>query len=146
MRKDEGQKVAIPFPQRQLKQTVPFDPFECPFGIFRPRLTAPGINPEDKTEPVFPVLAETRPADRAPQSQLNTFEAGLLAHFPSQPRDHVFARVQLAAQAVVLAEMGVLGPSIAVNKQNLSAVRRQEVTEGSKDRRVRHRILHSATS
>jgi transposase len=65
-------------------------------------------------------------------------QAALLADLAAQAGDDVLVRFELAAEAVVLAEVGVAGPLVAVDQQHALAVRRQEVAQRGEDRRVRH--------
>src|SRR5262249_28425485 len=58
--------------------------------------------------------------------------------------DDVLARIELAAQAVELAEVQVGRVGVAVDEEDAAAVRGEHVTQRREDRRVRHpRLLHA---
>src|SRR5262249_15599495 len=98
------------------------------------------IDAKDEAEPVLAALAEAGPADGAAQHHGLAGEAALLEDLPAQAGDHVLARLELAAQAVVLAEVGVTLAAVAVNHQDAPAVRGDDVAQGGDDRRKRHGI------
>src|SRR5439155_3492930 len=98
----------------------------------------PAIDAEDEAEPIFAMLAEAGPANGAAQGELVAFEAGLLANLAAHAGDDVLVRVQLAAEAVVLAEVRIVGASVAVDEQHASTVRREDVTERCQGRSKRH--------
>src|SRR5262245_31137004 len=100
----QRQEKPIPLPQRQLQQTVYRHPFEGALRVVRTRLAGPTVEHEDEAEPVLPVFAEAGPADGAAQAELDALQASLLADLAAEAGHHVLARVELAAQAVVLAE------------------------------------------
>src|SRR5690606_27344873 len=79
--------------------------------------------------------------DRAAQAQRDDLDARLLVQLATHPGDHVLVPFELAAEAVVLAEMMVAGAGIAVDHQHALAVRREHVAEGGQDRGIGHRRL-----
>src|SRR5579884_3783184 len=117
--KHQRQEMPIPFPQRQLQQAFDCDPLKAPLGVAGQRLTMPVVDPKNEAEPILAVLAEARPANGAAQHQRIAFDPGLLANLPANARHHILAGIELASQAVVLAEMRILGPAIAMNEQHL---------------------------
>src|SRR3546814_3585584 len=58
--------------------------------------------------------------------------------FRSHAGEHVLVRLDLAAQAVVLAQVVVVGARVAVEHQHLAAVGREHVAQGGDDRGVGH--------
>src|SRR5438445_542667 len=108
--------MAVAFPERQVQDSLHVHPVERPLGILATRLAAPAVDAEDEAEPVLALLAEARPADRAPQHEGVTFQPGLLANLAAQAGDHVLAGIELAAQAVVLAQVWVVRPAVAVDQ------------------------------
>ena len=63
-------------------------------------------------------------------------DPGLFADLAPHPRRHVLAGVQLAAEPVVLAEVQVVRPRVAVDQQDGLAVRRHDVAQGCQNRFV----------
>jgi hypothetical protein len=82
-----------------------------------------------KAKPVFAGLAEPRPADRPAQRQLFGLDPGLFADLAPHARDHIFAAVELAAQAVVFAVVNVVRPGVAMDQQHVLAIGRKHVAE-----------------
>ena len=78
----------------------------------------PAVDEEDEAEPVFALLAEAGPGDGAAQQQVIALDASFLADLPLHAGNDVLAGIELAAQAVVLAKMGVIGSAIAVDQQH----------------------------
>ena len=62
--------------------------------------------------------------------------AGLLPDFAPKSSHDVFIRFKLTAQAVVFAEMLIPRPAVAMDEEHLPSIRRKNVTQGRKDRRV----------
>src|SRR5690606_7317923 len=93
---------------------------------------------EDEAEPVLAGLSEARPADRAAQDEGLALDAGLLADFPAHAGHHVLVALDLAAQAVVLAQVVVTGARVAVDHQDPAPIRRKDVTQGRDDGCVGH--------
>src|SRR5690606_29231782 len=93
---------------------------------------------EEKPQPVLAVLAEAGPADRAAQLQLLAFDPGFLADLAPHAGHHVLVGFKLAAQSVVLAQMLVAGPRVAMDHQHAPPIRRKHVAERGGNGRVRH--------
>ena len=94
---------------------------------------------------VLTVRAKSRPVHRAAQAQLETFDARLLSNFTTHARHHVLVRFQLTAEAVVLADMVIVLPDIAMNHQDAPPVLGQHIAEGGQDRCIRHYVLRLPT-
>src|SRR5207248_1046785 len=109
---DQRQEMAVAFPERQFQHVLHIHPVERSLGVLPQRLAAPAVDAEDETEPVLPLLAEAGPAHGAAQHQRLTLQAGLLANLAAQTSHHVLAGVELAAQAIVLAQVRVIRPAI----------------------------------
>src|SRR5215471_18398668 len=101
---NQRQEVAVALPQRQIEDALDVDPLERSFQVARECLAAEGGDQEDEAEPVLAVLAESGPADRAAQGQINAVDAGFLVDLATHAGDDVLTRIDLAAEAVVLAE------------------------------------------
>src|SRR5262249_33239290 len=86
---DERQEIAVAFPQGEIKKSIQLHPFQRAFRVFRPWRAVPAIDAEDEAEPVFAVLAETRPINRAAQNQFLAFKSGFLADFAANARDYI---------------------------------------------------------
>src|SRR5207245_388903 len=95
---------------------------------------------EDETEPVFAMLAETRPADRAAQMHLRAADACFLVNLAAHARDDIFIGFELAAQTVVLAEMMIALAHVAMNHEHALGVGRNYIAEGGEDGRVGHNV------
>src|ERR1043165_463523 len=70
--------------------------------------------------------------------QRETLDVGFFADFAPDALHDVFIWFEFAAQAVVLAEMSVIGPLIAMDQQHLGAIRGKYVTQRRKRWRERH--------
>src|SRR5262249_25238981 len=106
----------------------------------------PAVHAEEEAEPVFAALAEARPVDRAAKLQGVARQPALFVNLAAKPGYDVFARLQLAAKAVVLAEMSVVRPAVATHEQHLPAIRRQDVAERCQDRGVGHGLALEVAS
>src|SRR5690606_6827484 len=113
-------------------------PLERPFRVGRKWLARIAGHQEHEAEPVLAVTAESRPADGAAQLQLSTAAVCIRVDLAKQPGHHVLARLELAAQAVVLARVLRARPRIAVDHQYPATVRREHVAERGGDGRVGH--------
>src|SRR6266850_643885 len=82
----ERQEVTVAFPQRQLSHLLDFDPLEPAFRIALERYAAEARNDEQEPEPVLATFAESRPADRTAQAQVEAVDSRLLADFPAHTR------------------------------------------------------------
>src|SRR5512146_1389166 len=134
----EWQEVTVAFPERQLVDPVEFNPFERALGIALVRLACQARDDEHEAEPVLAVLAESRPADRAAQVQLEALDAGFLVNLAAHPSDDVLVGFELAAEAVVLAEVLVARACVAMDHQHAATIGRQHVAERGENRGVGH--------
>ena len=137
----QRQKPSIAVPQRQIENAVHTHPLQRAFWIGLMRCTAVIGNQKHEPQPVFALLAETGPTDRTAQDEGSAFDPGLFADLAAHARDHVFIRFELAAQAVVLAQMLIVQTRVAMDQQHMTAIRRQHVTESSDDGGIRHAVL-----
>jgi hypothetical protein len=135
---EEGEEVAIPFPERELFEPLPVDPRQGALGVLGTRLAAPAVDAEEEAKPVLAVLAKARPVDRTPEYQFFTFQAALLPYLPTHAGDHILAWLEFAAEAVVLAEVGIPFTPVAMDHENLLSVRGHHVAKGGEDGSVRH--------
>ena len=94
----------------------------------------PAGDAEQEAEPVLTVAAEAGPGDRAGQLDHVAVDAGLLANLAAQAAHGVLVQLELAAEAVVLAVVEVVGTGVAAHHQHLVAAGRKHVTEGRDDR------------
>src|SRR5207249_1710189 len=106
-------EVTVPLPERQLQDFIPLDPRQRSLAILRQGRAGPGVDHEDEAEPILAVLAEARPADGAAQPQRLALDAGLFANLAPHAGDDVLARLQLAAEPIVFAEVRVVGAGVA---------------------------------
>jgi hypothetical protein len=73
----QRQEVAVALPEIQLLQLADLHPFERAFRIVTQRLAAETGDDEQEPEPVLAVFAKSGPTDRAPQAQIEAFDARL---------------------------------------------------------------------
>src|SRR5207342_2122086 len=125
----QRQELAVAFPHRQVVQAVAWYPLQRAFGIAFERGAGEAGDEEDEAEPVLALLAETGPADRAAQRQVDAVDAGFLVDLSAHAGEHILVRLDLAAQAVVLAELVVVGARVAMDHQHFASIRGQHVTE-----------------
>src|SRR5262245_28355010 len=136
--KHQRHEIAVALPERQVEQTIHVHPLQRPLRVFAPRIAMPAIDAEHKTEPVLAMLAEAGPVDRAAENDVIAFQAGLFANFPPHAGNHVLARIELAAEPVVLAVVRIVAPAVTVNEQHLAPVGGQEICQRGQNRRVGH--------
>ena len=119
--------MAVAFPHRQLHQPLQRHPFQGAFGIAGQHRAAVALYQENKPQPVLAIAPEAGPADGGAQAQLLALDAGFLADFAAEAGHHILVTVELAAQAVVLSQVLVIGAGVAVDHQHLAAIRRKDV-------------------
>src|SRR5439155_742017 len=95
------------------------------------------VDAEDEAEPVLAALAEARPGDGAAQDEGVALQAALLADLAADAGDDVLAGLELAAEAVVLALVGVVGAAVAVDQQHARAVRARKSAPSAAERQAR---------
>src|SRR5437879_4593257 len=98
----------------------------------------PAVHAKDEAEPVFAVFAKAGPAYRSSQAKGVAFEACLFSNLAADARSDIFLRIELSAQAIVLAEVRVIGPAVAMDQEDLAPVRGQDICQGGQDRCKRH--------
>src|SRR5262249_29723324 len=127
--KYQREKKSVSFPQRKCQYAVHIDPFEGSFVVGGQGSSGKGVNAKNKAKPVFAALAEARPGDGTGELDRLAFDPGFLADFAFQASNDGFVRLEFSAEAVVFAEVGVIGPRITVNHQHLPPVRRKDVAQ-----------------
>ncbi len=98
----------------------------------------PGVDAEDKAEPVFAVLAEARPTDGAAQTQFVAVKFRFFVDLAPDASNHIFCSVDFATEADVFAKVIVVRSAVAVDEQHPSTVGRQNVAERGEYGAVRH--------
>src|SRR5262249_5501916 len=114
------------------------NPAQRALGVAVLQFAVPAVDAEDETEPVFAILAETGPTDRAAKDEFVALDAGFFPDLAAHARQHIFASFQLSSEPVVLSRVMVIGPSRAVDQQYALAVRRHHVAECADDGREGH--------
>src|SRR5450631_3725068 len=115
----ERQEIAVARPQLEVEVEQSFTgyPFEDSLVVMGGDLAGPGVGDEDETEPVLASPAEPWPGDRAAKAWRLELDPGLLAYLPDHRRHDVLAGLDLAAEAVVLAEVEVVGTALPVDHE-----------------------------
>src|SRR5574337_1464789 len=111
----QRQEVPVAFPQGQVEDFFDLHPFQRAFRVVLQRGARESHHDEDETEPVLAVLAEAGPADRSAQMDFIAFDSRFLADFAAHAGDHVFVGFELAAEAVVLAQVMIARPRVAMD-------------------------------
>jgi hypothetical protein len=137
---DEGQKVAITLPQWQVKNALDVDPFEAAFGIAGQGSPGMGLDQENEAEPVFAVLSESGPTDGSAQAHAGALDRGFFTDLPAHAGDDVFSVVHLAAKAVVLAEMLIVWPRVAMDQEHPRSVCGKHIAKGCDNRCIGHEV------
>lgn len=75
---------------------------------------------------------------RSAQRHLTTFNARFLENFAAHARRDVFVRFELAAEAVVLADMLVVASCVTLDHQGAPAIWRENVAQSRENGCVRH--------
>ena len=71
---NQRQEMTIPCPEIQLHDVIDIYPEQGTFAVFPQRGAGKSANKEDEAEPVFAVLAETRPTDGSSKRHSPTLE------------------------------------------------------------------------
>src|SRR5690606_34033968 len=74
------------------------------------------------------------------QGERVALDAGFVDDLAAHAGEHVLVGFDLAAQAVVLAQVVVVRAYVAMKHQHPATVRREHVAEGGDDRGVRHQL------
>src|SRR5262245_37310546 len=127
--------MPVSFPKRQLQDFTYLAPRQRSFGISVFWYAGPRVDQKEEAEPILAGFAEARPADGAAQAQRGAFDARLLADLAAHAGDDIFVRIELAAEAVVFAEVIVVGPRVAMDEQHAFAIGGEDVTERRENRR-----------
>src|SRR5262249_34967172 len=112
---------------RQRLNALDVNPLQRTLVVLGQRFAGEVIDAEDEAEPVLALLAESGPGNRAAEPKRFAFDPRLLANLAAKARDHILPCLDLAAEAVVLPEMRVAGPFVAVYEQHAAAVGREDV-------------------
>src|SRR5262249_51775851 len=85
-----------------------------------------------------PLSAKPGPAYRSAKFKPGAFETGFFADLAAHPGDHVFHPVELAAEAVVLSEMQIVGLRVAVDEEDALPIGGEHVAERGQNWGVGH--------
>src|SRR5437899_831255 len=113
----QRQEEAVAFPQRQFEYAIHIEPLKRSFRVSFKRRACVGCDSEDEAEPVLAAFPEAGPIYGPAYFQRRALDASLLADLSLHPRDHLFEWIELAAEAVVLAEVQIIRPGVAVDEQ-----------------------------
>lgn len=108
-------------------------PQERAVGVARRRCTSEGQHSEEKAKPILALIPEAGPGNCARKMKVRRHDVSLFPKLPDESRDDVFIPLDLSTQTIVLAVMGVVGPTIAMHEQHLPPVGRKDVTERSQN-------------
>ena len=138
--KHQGKKITVTLPHGQLVKAGDRVPIEFAFLIPFFQLADKGCNQKYKSKPIFTLGPKPGPIDRAPQLQSSAFETGFLPDLSSHAANNVLARLHLAAQAVVFAEMLIRLPGIPMHQQGLGTIGGNNITKRANDRSEERRV------
>ena len=85
-----------------------------------------------------PFLPNPGQSDCAAQPQTDTLQIRFLADFSYHAGHDVLAGFQFPSESVVLAEMVIVGPAVAMHEQNTTCFRVKYVAEGGENGGVTH--------
>jgi hypothetical protein len=146
--KDQGKKISISFPHGKLSQLVQPVPGKFAFLVVFSRNPVKGGDQKNKSQPVLSVGTEAGPTDCAAQPHIPADNTGLLSDLPHHAALYILISLHLTAEPVVLPEMVIILTGIAMDKQYLFRITREDIAECSHNRSIHtsflSRLLHAA--
>src|SRR5581483_7527285 len=97
--------------------------------VARVKFAMPAFNAKNEAKPVLTLLAKAGPGDGSAQQHTFRSQPGLLKYFAAHPCNNILIRFYAPAQTIVFAKMYIIRSLIAVNHQDLFAIRRKNIAQ-----------------